>query len=50
MAAALYVQLSVMQYTFLLNKDVLCATRVVQVLHLRLKHYDAKIQMLSVFS
>ena len=50
MTAALYVLLSVMQYIFLFKKDVLCVTRVVQVLHLRLKHDDVKIQMLSVFS
>ena len=40
-----------MQYIFLFRKDVLCGTRVVQLfLQLRLKYYDAKIQMLSVFS
>ena len=42
MTAALYVLLSVMQYIFLFKKDVLCVTRVVQVLHLRLKHDDVK--------
>ena len=49
MAAALYVLL-LMQYTFLFKMDVLRVTRVVQLfLYLRLKYYEAKIQMLSVY-
>ena len=48
---ALYVLLSLMQYTFLFKMDVLRVTQVVQLfLYLRLKYYEAKIQMLSVFS
>ena len=46
MAAALYVLLLVIQFLFLFKKDVLCVTKVVQVLHLRLKYTEAKIQML----
>ena len=51
MAAALYVLLSLMQYAFLFTMDMLRMTQVVQLfLYLQLKSYEAKIQMLLVFS
>ena len=51
MAVALYVLLSLMQYTSLFKMDVLRVTRVVQLfLYLWLNYYEAKIQMLSMFS
>jgi len=46
----LYVSLSVKQYIFLVKKDTLCDDSCAIIPPLSLEYYEAKIQMLSVFS
>jgi len=50
MDVALYVSLSVTQYIFLFKKDASCDDSCAIIPPLSLEYYEAKIQMVSVFS